>query len=571
MKLLLKILVCCTILTSLSANSVSKDLEFVDSIAYVLKTKYAHKSLKEEQFGWDLDKQLLELKEEINSGKALSRKALLRFFNSANDLHVCINCFSTALATLPFEVIEIEEKYYVVSIDERVLTGRMEPGDQLIEWNGEPMDAFVDGYLLEEYPLQNPGPGMRNLAISHLTKRVGELGMAMPKGDEVRLTTLSLNGKRRELSLRWGRKAEMHLPFGSHTAQKVQPKALLSKTPLVVKRDAISPFGMSRTFEVMRSSEMGEARLGEWGYANQTGFLPRLGKCTWETPKSHPHFAYSFKLSNGKVIGFIRIPEFMAGKGKVEKFGEIISRFEKSTDGLIIDTTCNPGGSIFTCYGMLRHLSKKPLKLLNEEMMYSDDEIFVLEELEKRLLFCNKDLDVAQLISPMVADMPLNLEDCKKLRRGCCYAINQWREGKEKTDPAPILGLDELAPAKSVYTKPLLVLINRKQLSCGDYFPLILQDNGRAVLMGESTAGAGGCIAYDLSLPNRLGIDGFSTSPSTTYRPLGGVIEDNGAEPDIEYRITPEDLASGYEGYRAAILAQIDSMIPEKLPKLKRS
>ncbi len=558
-----------TLWVSLLSAIPQSDLDFVDSIAFVFRTKYANRALKEERYGWNLDERIAQLKEGIVADHGLSRKAILRFFNSLNDLHVSCHCYSTAYADLPFDLIEIDGKYYVCSVHREFLD-QISPGDQMIEWNEEPMASYVERYFRDENPFDSPSYGKRAQGIYFLTRRIGEFGMEIPSDEKISITTITHDGKRRSITLDWLIHEERHIPFGLDETDHCSPKGFLRKGFKPIRCDVISPLAKSSTYKMIRQGMLGEVRLGEWGLGDERGFLPTLGKAIWKGPKGCSLLSYIFKLPNGKQVGVIRIPGFDSDQGYEKTFGQLIAKMEKNSDGLILDTTGNSGGSVFTVYEMVRHLSNQPLKLLPEEKMWGDDDIYSIEYLHELLRDCSSDQDVKMLISPRFGELSLNLKECEGLRAFTLYTMKQWRQGKQKVDLYPIYGFDKLEPAKICYTKPILVLTNRMQVSGGDLFPAILKDNGRAVLMGERTAGGGASIISDLVLPNRLGIHSFSTSNSTVYSPNGNLVEDVGVEPDIEYNITPEDLASGYEGYRAAILDQIDSMIPQKAGRAPR-
>ncbi len=95
---------------------------------------------------------------------------------------------------------------------------------------------------------------------------------------------------------------------------------------------------------------------------------------------------------------------------------------------------------------------------------------------------------------------------------------------------------------------------------CGDFFPAILQDNKRALIFGQRTAGAGGHVkSYAHS--SRFGIQGYSLTASIAYRPDGTLVENIGVSPDISYKITVKDIHKGYKGYIQALNQEIGNLL----------
>ena len=124
------------------------------------------------------------------------------------------------------------------------------------------------------------------------------------------------------------------------------------------------------------------------------------------------------------------------------------------------------------------------------------------------------------------------------------FNVLEFSEGKNNIERFGIVRTPENVQP---YTKPVVVLMNRGSGSCGDFFPAILKDNNRAKLFGETTIGLGGPVLGTSQLP--LSEITVQTTVGATMRLNGEYIENNGVKPDVEYKITIDDLNNGYRNY----------------------
>ncbi len=143
------------------------------------------------------------------------------------------------------------------------------------------------------------------------------------------------------------------------------------------------------------------------------------------------------------------------------------------------------------------------------------------------------------------------------------------------TPAFPTFGFGALNPStQTPYTKPILVLTSPRCYSCADFFPGILQWNGRARIFGERTAGAGGVVKIH-KFANNLGIDEVLVTESIAdfgiRRADGSVVDDpNRAEhpvenlgitPDVPYKWTMRDVADKGAAYARAVNREIVAMM----------
>jgi C-terminal processing protease CtpA/Prc len=98
-----------------------------------------------------------------------------------------------------------------------------------------------------------------------------------------------------------------------------------------------------------------------------------------------------------------------------------------------------------------------------------------------------------------------------------------------------------LLPSPLAYRKPLIALADDISASAGDFFPAVIQDNGRGKIVGYQTMGLGGnVVAYDGTVYSEVGARVTQSlmtrrEPVVTPEfPTAPYIENIGVRPDIE-------------------------------------
>ena len=209
-------------------------------------------------------------------------------------------------------------------------------------------------------------------------------------------------------------------------------------------------------------------------------------------------------------------------------------------------------------------LTTKPLMVPKHREMITQQEAFEALEMIELL---------EQFVASGEGELMINTEDPsfqissqthQRLLGYFKFIESQWEAGIRLTDLSNINGMDQIHPNSIVcYTKPILVLINSLDFSCADFFPAILQDNNKAILMGSRTAGAGGCVR-EIAFPNRHGINSFSITTSIAERLDGTPIENLGVIPDIEYNFSKDDILFEYRDFANQINKQVSKILQLK-------
>jgi carboxyl-terminal processing protease len=105
----------------------------------------------------------------------------------------------------------------------------------------------------------------------------------------------------------------------------------------------------------------------------------------------------------------------------------------------------------------------------------------------------------------------------------------------------PVIKLEtELKGSKeNAYAKPLVILTNENSASASEIFSSTLQDLGRASVIGRRTCG---CLLGYLGYADLPGGGQLAYSEIGFVSPKGKRIEGEGVAPDIEIKLTREDI-----------------------------
>lgn len=515
------------------------------------------------------------------------------FLRSTNDYHVRAIYYSTAISFFPLNIKSANGHYYVgpisnisldfdidefmflesIDINPEALQNliHFQTGDEIIALNNTPIREVIEKIIDEDLGGDRTPTGYA-LAEKAMFFRKGKFGMSVPSGTfEI---TVQHQGKKslNTYQFTWLHAPELiedPLQKSTKVAKGFTPELNASIAKLISKDYSV---GFAK--DLLRNEKLLELKKAplkrdldgddddledEDDDYREKGFLPELGQVIWETdPKGESDvYAYLYLNSNKQKVGYIHIPTFMKmdeGEKAIEELVEILRRFEKESQALIVDITDNPGGSLLYTYAILSTLTNSPLKTLSERQVLIQEDIY-------SALIVNKLLSSIDEFSGTLSGYAINDDTLTQIIDYNEQIIQSWNAGKRMTDPLYALGIREILPHPGVqYTKPLIVLTNELDFSCADWFPAILQDNGRAVIFGAKTAGAGGSVRGYSQL-SQFGVQAITITGSIGFRLDGKPIENLGITPDVPYQITQEDLKNNYTDYKKSLDKTVDGLI----------
>lgn len=555
-------------------ESMITDLEFIKR---TMQVQYAPFDWKRDYLQWDLDFEYNQAVEHIQEKSSITTKEfqqiVKKFLGSTQDYHVDITFYSTESAILPFSVKTINEKCFIDWVDLEYWPADEAPikrGDELIEFDGRQVQEVLAEIKQAKGRLANTMTD-QSLADNSLTFRIGSSGDKAPTGHLLIKTLSATTGEIQTKQLYWYHQPEKiasPLDFSflagdflsAFLGKKPSPTELLNS--ILKKQSMITPLNQLRIDEF-------DLRHGEIGATKS--FLPLLGFPIWKFDLNKKDsdaendgqnrkpriswFAYIYKNENDRPIGYIRIPHYSGESEDFSNYLPIIAYLEKHTDALVIDQLNNPGGYVSFMYQLLSLLSPEPMLTPKHQVAINQEQVMEAVKTINELQFYLSVNEKNEIDSNNQDEMVHQILSYYQ------FIIDEWNNGEVLTHPTHLGGLEYIKPHPYVhYTKPILMLINELDFSAGDFTPAILQDNKRATLMGTKTAGAGGAVTK-FSFPNRYGIKEISYTDTIAERINLQKIENLGVTPDIEYKLTEEDIRNGYQNYRSAINHAIDSLI----------
>jgi len=566
--------------TGLAQQTHSPDLrnEMLWTISYIermVDIQYAPKEWKQKHFQWDLDKELSSARTKIQTQENLNIKdfhvILDNFFASMKDYHVGVSFVSTERSKLPFLIRSGERngdktRFFITWIDQTKASTSAFPfkaGDELVTFNGQPTIEAVNA--LKNRVVINVEETDQSMAELMLTNRNGASGLPAPQGSALLGIKRQGSQKVSEVQLAW----------------EYTPEYFDFTRPIPIKANSLSPSNWNSPFSLTNPIEnsvlntkmenpVAQSMVQQVSNPHWIGFkksyIPALGTKVWTAEENKNFDSYIYKNKEGKLIGYVRIPSYVPTNpsAAVKEFAALMTKFEESTEGLVIDQINNPGGSVFYLYALASTLTDQALYTPRHQITLNTSMAENAYKLLEQLRSISNEEQAKAALGEDIHGYPISYQLIVFLREYARFILKEWNLGKTLTDLTHLHLVDRINPYPNAnYTKPVLILVNELDFSGGDFFPAIMQDNKRATIMGMRTAGAGGFVTAH-NVPNRLGVAGFRLTGSLAERIDQNPIENLGVVPDIAYSLTDADLEGGFAKYATAIKSAIDSLIKEK-------
>ncbi len=543
------------------AKTKTRMLSTIDFLGTMFDAGYAPTLWKGEYANWNMENELQNAKNQIIQRENVVAKdlqfAIRDFLLSTQDYHVSYGFYATEAATLPFSVMKVQGKYYFNYIDRNKLSEDSFPfsiGDELVLFNDKPIEEEIS--IVKKEIAKSDTPTDQMLAELKLTSRRAARGMSVPRG------TINIG-----VIPQGDTQVYSQQLIWEYTPELVSSgmKSFNSEKESIDFKSPLSKYSIINRQMKAQNSDINYETANPFAIGSKKSYLPRLGLKIWENDTDAPFDAYIYMTPDRKLIGYVRIA-FYSGDGSwdpdeyVQDFAKIIARFEQTTDAMVIDQINNPGGSVFYLYSLVSMLTDNSVFTPRHKMAVNQNDVVESIDLLKELAPIRNDQDAIKVLGPTLSGYPVSYQLVVFIREYCNFLIDQFNKGNRVTEPHYLWAVDRINPAPIHYTKPILLLINALDFSGGDFFPAIMQDNKRAVIMGTTTAGAGGYV-LEASFPNAFGIETVRYTGSIAVRIDGNPIENLGVTPDIPYSLTLRDLRNNFIDYKNAINTVINEMV----------
>jgi C-terminal processing protease CtpA/Prc len=497
------------------AYSEAERLQDFEQLVANIRTSYAPLNYKTENQIVNVDTHIAEFRERVIQAQS-NRDfyySLVEFVAGFHDGHFGVQIPSDYAKSVGFTTDLIDGKVLITSVDRKKLSEESFPysiGDEVVSVNQQPMGGVLDDlsrYIGSGYALSE-----RRFASWFVTMPVPD---AASVDFEIRKGTSYLT---ETVTLSWeveGKALDEDDDFFKVEKSKTKPVMNWGELSLM---DSLAGFGPDHLDAQYMCS--GKSRIAR----------PKEATVLLE----EPFVAYYFPTEKGN-LGYLRIPHYSwtspDGKPQFEErflqYEYAVSELEKNTVGLIIDQDHNCGGSVEFLEQMASLFMAKEFIPLTFRIRGSKETYVSLRSWQKEF--------------PKNSIGWFALEDMLDLVK------RAWSSGEHLTDTTTFSPYTKVQPHSIRYTHPIIMLIDELSGSGGDAFPALLQGNGRAQLLGVRTSGLGGHVEAQANLWNSQ--LSMRMTRSLFYRPDGVAVENNGATPDIDYRITREDVMYGYRIY----------------------
>jgi len=485
----------------------------------------------------------------------------VEYVASLQDSHDVFTLPSSFVATLGFTTDVYDDKVLIDSIDRTRLRAANFPfqiGDEVASVDDKTAAQWIE-YFWKFLNTANVRSKRRVAAGWIPVRQQSRVPRAHEIGDSAEVVIRRQGGSLETYKIDWLKSGLPLTREGPVPTLKASVSSRHATSTDVGDRDYLQPL---LDLQTVRLPEEQYAVLGQGAinpiFSMPDGFVQRMGRTSTDNFFSGTYPAGGFR------IGYIRIPSYSprpASAGAqpdldvaLRQFETEIAFFDQNTDGLVVDDMRNPGGLVTYVEEIARRLIPYQFRTVGFEIRAT----FQFVRSISNSLASARQQGAPQYILNLLQAI---LKDVQ----------TAFSENRGRTGPLPLGGsitLD-LDPARVVYTKPLIVLVDDFSASGADMFAAVMQDNRRGPILGVRTHGAGGSVvdvstgAYSegatritQTLMNRKNVIVTAEYPAAPY------VENIGVRPDIDsdYMTTDNLLHNGksfVDYFTSAIVDQI--------------
>jgi len=399
----------------------------------------------------------------------------MEYVAANQDGHTTFELPTTFAAALGFTVDLYDGKLLIDNFDRKTLSATdfpVQPGDELVSIDGKPAADILAGYLRFVND-GNSRSAKRTAALLVTFRSQSFIPRAHEIGSTATVVVRRQSGNTETYTLPWHKLGYPYTVVGpapnpnSAVPARARDGGRRGYPPLL--QNLRSFRARHSRFDVIHASGLKPM------FSLPDSFTLRLGDGSFDD------FYTGTFTANGVTIGYLRYPEFSFFSATALR--NEVAFLQTRTDGLIIDMMGNPGGDACTMENFLQYFMPKGFHSIGESLRATWDYVMAYQD------FMDFATDDGSFSDEELAQLQAQLEAVRK-----AYAQNRGF-----TEPLPLCGFSqEIEPAMDrsgrnvAYTKPITVLTDELSYSAAELFAAIMQDEGRALIYGMRTDGAGG-------------------------------------------------------------------------------
>lgn len=528
-------------------------------IGATLRALYGPLEYKEDRLGVDVDRMVRRTQRQIrrrhSDAEVFSRWSKL--LASLDDGHVSIsyidNSSPVSAYLIPCLPVPLEGRAIIAGCADSL--PEVAPGDELLAVDGESVSSLVE----QINPYLGLGNDRSRLHLAYISLLQRPFYMTDVRPDVDRAATLTLrrdDGSTYDVTTAWEQR--YYVDPSLRSATKVAGD-VMAYAPEVARHQFAAESSDAFVFAIgspqpffLTGPVVGQFGLRAAPVSEET--MARYGL----TPDTFPADIFAARYTHdGKELLMIRISSYVPPDPTqyVAAYRAILDEHDDQVDGLVIDQTNNPGGSVTYLESLFRLFIDQP----QPRMVFAWNA-------DRRMISAYR--EVAQFFASSFEESQQILAYADQIEA----AYDQGEALSERV-PIPVVnGADFTVAPDSLYhwpgDKPILLLINELAGSGGDAFPMLMTRSGTSAAFGATTWGLGGSVEEVAQLLHSGASLRLTRSLFTSYRADGHYtpeleIENNGIAPTpgLEHALSRDDFRDGFVEYVARFSQAISERI----------